>query len=214
VGELLGNLAEWIKQLIETLGYPGIVLVMALENVFPPIPSELVMPLAGFMAAEGTFNLGAVIVAGMIGSVIGALALYYLGLWANEPIIRAFVRRWGRYALISENDLDVSLSYFSRYGEAVIFFGRLIPIVRSLISVPAGMQRMPLPRFLLFTVIGTTIWSAILTIAGWMLEENYERVAGVVERYQSLVILLVVLAVAAFLYLRVVKPRLAAGGNT
>ncbi len=210
MGELLGNLAEWIKQLIETLGYPGIVLVMALENVFPPIPSELVMPLAGFMAAEGTFNLGAVIVAGMVGSVIGALALYYLGMWANEPIIRAFVRRWGRYALISERDLDVSLSYFSRYGEAVIFFGRLIPIVRSLISVPAGMQRMPLPRFLLFTVLGTTIWSAILSIAGWVLEENYERVAGVVERYQSLVILLVVLALAAFLYLRVVKPRLAA----
>jgi len=208
VAELLGNLAEWIKQLIETLGYPGIVLVMALENVFPPIPSELVMPLAGFMAAEGTFNLVGVIMAGMIGSVIGALVLYYLGLWANEPIIRAFVRRWGRYALISENDLDVSLSYFSRYGEAVIFFGRLIPIVRSLISVPAGMQRMPLPKFLLYTVIGTTIWSAILSIAGWVLQENYQRVAGVVERYQSIVILLVALAVAAFLYLRLIKPRL------
>lgn len=208
MGELLGNLAEWIKLLIETLGYPGIVLVMALENVFPPIPSELVMPLAGFMAAEGTFNLVAVIVAGMVGSVLGALILYYLGLWANEPIIRAFVRRWGRYALISENDLDVSLSYFSRYGEAVIFFGRLIPIVRSLISVPAGMQRMPLPKFLLFTIIGTTIWSAILSIAGWMLKENYTRVAGVVDRYQSLVLMLVVLAVAAFLYLRIIKPRL------
>lgn len=208
MGQLLGNLAEWIKQLIETLGYPGIVLVMALENVFPPIPSELVMPLAGFMAAEGTFNLVAVIIAGMLGSVIGALVLYYLGLWANEPIIRAFVRRWGRYALITENDLDVSLSYFSRYGEAVIFFGRLIPIVRSLISVPAGMQRMPLPRFLLFTVVGTTIWSAILSLAGWVLEENYERVAGIVERYQSLVLVLVALAVVAFLYLRVIKPRL------
>lgn len=208
MGDILGNLGAWIKQVIETLGYPGIVLVMALENVFPPIPSELVMPLAGFMANEGTFNLAGVIIAGMLGSVIGALVLYYFGAWANELVIRRFLRRWGRYAFLSENDLDVSLAYFSRHGELVIFFGRLIPIVRSLISIPAGMERMPLPKFLFYTVIGTTIWSALLSIAGWLLQENYEQVAGWVERYQSLVLLAVVLGAVAFLYLRVIKPRL------
>jgi membrane protein DedA with SNARE-associated domain len=165
------------------------------------------MPLAGFMANEGTFNLIAVIVAGMLGSVLGALILYYFGAWANELVIRRFIRRWGRYAFISENDLDVSLGYFHRHGEAVIFFGRLIPIVRSLISVPAGMDRMPLGKFLFYTVIGTTIWSGILSYAGWVLKENYALVAGYVERYQNLVIALVALGVLAFIYLRIIKPR-------
>jgi membrane protein DedA with SNARE-associated domain len=208
VGELLGGLGDLIRQIIETLGYPGIVLVMAAENIFPPIPSELVMPLAGFMAYEGRFNIVAVIIAGMIGSVIGALALYWLGAWANEAVIRRFVRRWGRYAFISEHDLDVTLGYFSRHGEAVIFFGRLIPIVRSLISIPAGMERMPLPKFLLFTVLGTTIWSAILSYAGWALRSQWELVLGYVKQYEYLVLALVALAVVAFLYMRVVKPRL------
>jgi len=206
VGELLGNLGELIRQIIETLGYPGIVLVMAAENVFPPIPSELVMPLAGFMANEGTFNIYGVIVAGMLGSVIGALVLYYLGAWANETVIRRFVRRWGRYAFISEDDLDVSLNYFTRYGEVVIFFGRLIPLVRSLISIPAGMAHMPLPKFLFYTVLGTTIWSALLSYAGWVLKENYEVVAGYVERYQSVVLMVLALAALVFVYLRVIKP--------
>lgn len=208
MGDVLSNLGEWIKGVIEALGYPGIVLVMALENVFPPIPSELVMPLAGFMANEGTFNLLGVIIAGMIGSVLGALILYYLGAWANELVIRRFIRRWGRYAFISENDLDVSLGYFHRHGEAVIFFGRLIPLVRSLISIPAGMDRMPMSKFLFYTVLGTTIWSAILSYAGWVLKENYEVVAGYVERYQSVVLALIALGVLAFVYLRIVKPRL------
>lgn len=208
MGDVLSNLGDWIKNVIETLGYPGIVLVMALENVFPPIPSELVMPLAGFMANEGTFSLLGVIIAGMIGSVLGALILYYFGAWANELVIRRFLRRWGRYAFVSESDLDVSLSYFHRHGEAVIFFGRLIPLVRSLISIPAGMDRMPMGKFLFYTVLGTTIWSAILSYAGWVLKENYEAVAGYVERYQSVVIGLIMIGILAFVYLRIVKPRL------
>lgn len=208
MGDILSNLGDWIKGVIETLGYPGIVLVMALENVFPPIPSELVMPLAGFMANEGTFNIFGVIIAGMIGSVLGALILYGFGAWANELLIRRFIRRWGRYAFISEDDLNVSLGYFRRYGQAVIFFGRLIPLVRSLISIPAGMNRMPLPTFLFYTVLGTTIWSAVLSYAGWVLKENYELVAGYVERYQSVVVALIVVGVLVFVYLRIVKPRL------
>lgn len=208
MGELLGGLGKFIQQIIETLGYPGIILVMAAENIFPPIPSELVMPLAGFMAYEGKFNIIAVIIAGMVGSVVGALALYWLGAWANETVIRRFVRRWGRYAFISEKDLDVTLGYFSRHGEAVIFFGRLIPIVRSLISIPAGMERMPLPKFLLFTVLGTTIWSAILSYAGWALRSQWNLVLGYVKQYEHVVLALVVLAVLVFLYMRVLKPRL------
>ncbi len=208
MGELFGDLVGLIQTVIRTLGYPGIVLIMAAENVFPPIPSELVMPFAGFMAREGSFNIMGVIAAGMLGSVLGALVLYWFGAWANEAVVRRFIRRWGRYAFISEDDLDVSLQYFNRHGEAVIFFGRLIPLVRSLISIPAGMDRMPLPRFLFYTVLGTTVWSAVLTYAGWLLRENYDIVARYVERYQSVVLLLITGAILLFLYMRIVKPRL------
>jgi len=213
VGDIFGRLGEWIQSVISTLGYPGIVLVMALENVFPPIPSELVMPLAGFLAREGEFTLWGVIVAGMVGSVLGALVLYYLGRWANEAVIRRFVRRFGRFLFISEQDLDRSLRVFHRHGEAVIFFGRLIPIVRSLISVPAACRPCPLPKFLLYTVLGTTIWSGILSYAGWLLQSQWERVGGVVEQYQSVVLVIVALAVAYFVYQRVIKPRMR-GGST
>ncbi len=209
MSDLIGRLGEAIQDIIRTLGYIGIVLVMAAENIFPPIPSELVMPLAGFMAREGTFNIWLVILTGMLGSVIGALVLYYLGAWANEAVIRRFVRRWGRYAFISENDLDVSLGYFNRYGEVVIFFGRLIPLVRSLISIPAGMNRMPLPKFLFFTMLGTTLWSAFLSFMGWILQANWELVVGYIEQYQRVVLVLIALAVLAFIYFRIVAPRLA-----
>jgi membrane protein DedA with SNARE-associated domain len=211
VGELVGRLGETIQEVIRAFGYIGIMLVMAAENLFPPIPSEMVMPFAGFMAREGSFDIWLVILAGMIGSVIGALALYYFGAWANETVIRRFVRRWGRYAFISENDLDVSLRYFNRHGELVIFFGRLIPLVRSLISIPAGMDRMPLPRFLFYTVLGTTLWSAMLAFLGWFLQANWGLVAGYIEQYQRVVLVLIALAVVIFLYFRVVAPRLRPG---
>lgn len=211
MGDILGRIGEWIQTVIETLGYPGIVFVMALENVFPPIPSELVMPLAGFIAREGRLNIYGVIIAGMIGSVLGALLLYYLGRWANETVIRRFIRRFGRFLFISEQDLDRSLSFFHRHGEAVIFFGRLIPIIRSLISVPAGMDGMPLPKFLFYTVLGTTIWSGVLSYAGWLLQSQWERVGGVVEQYQNVVLAIVALAVLFFVYRRVIKPRLGGG---
>jgi membrane protein DedA with SNARE-associated domain len=218
MGDILNNLRLFIEEVILGLGYPGIVLIMALENVFPPIPSELVMPFAGFLVGCQSANLATgcpaneftmlgVVLAGMVGSVLGALILYYIGLWADERVVRAFIRRYGRYLFISEDDLNTTLGYFSRHGEAVIFFGRLIPLVRSLISIPAGMQRMPLGKFLLYTSIGTALWSGILAYAGLYLGRNWESVVEVISQYQKLTLALIALAVLAFLYVRVVKPR-------
>jgi membrane protein DedA with SNARE-associated domain len=219
MGDLLNQLRLLIESVILALGYPGIVLIMALENIFPPIPSELVMPFAGFLVGCQSANLATgcpaneftmvgVVLAGMAGSVIGALVLYYIGLWADERIVRAFIRRYGRYMLISEADLNTALAYFSRHGEAVIFFGRLIPLVRSLISIPAGMQRMPLGKFLLYTSLGTALWSAILAYAGLFLGRNWETVVEVISQYQKVTLALIGLAVLAFIYVRVIKPRL------
>lgn len=192
MSELFSQLAETIQNIIETIGYPGIALVMFLENVFPPIPSELVMPFAGFLTVEGELNFIGVWIAGTIGSVLGAVVLYYLGWWAGEAVVRRFLQRYGRVVGVSEKDYDRALRFFDKYGEAIVFFGRLIPIIRSIISIPAGADRMPMPKFLLFTTLGAAIWTGILAYAGRALGENWEDVIGVVEQYQTITVIVIV----------------------
>lgn len=155
--EILEQGRVWLEQIITTLGYPGIILVMFLECIFPPIPSELMMPVAGFMVSQGHFSFSGIVLAGTVGSVLGALTLYYLGQRAGEPLIRIFIRRYGAYLLLAERDLNRVLDFFERYSEAVVFFGRFMPMIRSLISVPAGMNQMPIKRFLLFTALGAAL---------------------------------------------------------
>lgn len=199
MAEILDQLSEFIKEIIELLGYPGIALVMFAENIFTPIPSELVMPFAGFLVAdEGKFSMPGVIIAGTLGSLVGAIVIYYIGVWADEPIIRRFVRNYGRYFLVSEQDLDRVLNIFEKYGEIIIFVGRLIPIIRSLISLPAGMKRMPLGRFVVFTTLGAGIWTALLAYAGYILGENWEDVLGYVDQYQKVTLAVLIVAVLAF----------------
>ncbi len=198
MSELLQQLAEIIQQIITTLGYPGIAFVMFAENVFPPIPSELVMPFAGFVVAEGQLSFVGVWIAGVLGSVLGAVVLYYLGMWAGDTVVRGILRRYGRWLGTSESDYDRALRFFTRYGEWVVFFGRLIPLVRSIISIPAGAEHMPLPRFLLFTTLGSAIWSGLLAFAGMTLGENWEQVTGFVEQYQDVVVVALVLLTVLF----------------
>lgn len=199
MSNMLDQLAGIIQQIIMTLGYWGIGLIMFVENLFPPIPSELVMPFAGFVASkpDSGLNIWLVWLAGVIGTVLGAIALYYIGLYVGDPVVRAFLRRWGKWFTVSESDYDRALAFFGKYGMPVIFFGRLIPIIRSIISIPAGAERMPMGQFLLFTTIGSAIWSGILTYAGFLLGENWERVLEITDEYQTItVIVLGILFVA------------------
>jgi membrane protein DedA with SNARE-associated domain len=206
MSQLLDRLATIIQDIILALGYPGVALVMFTENVFPPIPSELIMPFAGFVAGRGDLNFVGVWIAGVIGSVLGAVVLYYIGRWAGDTLFRRFLRRYGKWFTISENDYDRALKFFDKYGYAVIFFGRLIPIIRSIISIPAGADHMPLPQFLLFTTLGSAIWSGVLAYAGMLLGENWHEVTAFIERYQDLtvvvLVVVVVLLVAWFIYAR------------
>ena len=214
MAELIEMVRHWIEFAVSSLGYPGIVLVMAIENIFPPIPSELVMPFAGFLVNSGRFTLWGVILAGMIGSVIGAVALYYIGLWADELIIRRFIRQFGRFFLLTEDDVDGALNFFSRYGEAAIFFGRLVPIVRSLISVPAGMQRMSLPKFLFYTMLGTTIWSGLLAYGGMILGQNWPTIMDWIKQYERVILVLVILGVVGFVIFRINQLRTRAAARS
>ncbi|MGH2355247.1 MAG: DedA family protein [Chloroflexota bacterium] len=207
MAELLEFLRVWIEQIITLLGYPGIAAVMLIENLFPPIPSEFVMPFAGFLAARGQLNFAGAVAAGTLGSVTGAVALYFVGLWAGEPLVRRFVRRYGRFWLLSEQDLDRTIRFFDRYGDAVVFFARIIPLVRSLISIPAGMSRMPLGKFLLFTTLGSAIWSGALAAAGLVLGENWDLIIGFVKQYERVILVAIVAGVLYFIYRRVMALR-------
>lgn len=194
MSNLLHDLIILVEEVITAIGYPGITLMMILENVFPPIPSEVVMPYAGFLAEEGKFNVLAVWASGTLGSVIGALILYYVGYWAEDHIIVGVVRRYGQWLMLTEADLEKALNWFDKHGEVVVFFGRLVPVVRSLISIPAGMDKMHLGRFLFFSTLGSSIWTGVLTYAGYMLGENWEDVVALVAEYQRVTIVIIGIA--------------------
>jgi membrane protein DedA with SNARE-associated domain len=159
--------------IIASTGYFGIVFLMFVENVFPPIPSEFIMPLAGFMAAEDKFSLLGVIVAGTLGSVLGALPFYYLGAKLGEERLKRFAERYGRWFTISPEDIDRADDWFDRHGAKAVLLGRIVPGIRSFISIPAGFNRMNLGSFLLFTTIGSSVWTSLLAGAGYLLGTNF-----------------------------------------
>lgn len=170
-------MTDWIKTVIGDLGYAAIVGLMFIENVFPPIPSELIMPFAGFMAAKGVYMFAGVVMAGVLGSVLGALPLYYLGDCMGEQRLKAWARRYGRWVAVSEGDVDKANSWFDKHGGKAVFFCRLVPGVRSLISIPAGSTGMNMTAFLTYTTLGTGLWTLLLASLGWLLGRQYERVS-------------------------------------
>lgn len=185
---MLDQIVQWAQDIITDAGYPGLIFIMFAENVFPPIPSEAVIPFAGFLAAtKDDFSLPGIIIASTIGALLGAIVLYYVGYFADEPIIRGFLRRYGRYFTVTESEFDRAMSLFDKYGNLIVLFGRLIPIIRSIISIPAGARKMPLPTFLFYTALGSSIWNFILAYAGMKLGENWEDVTHFVESYQGVV---------------------------
>jgi membrane protein DedA with SNARE-associated domain len=198
------DVVSWVIDLMETLGAPGAGIAIALENLFPPLPSELFLPLAGFTASQGKMNLVAAIIWTTAGSVAGALALYYLGALLGRDRIRAITRRM---PLMKLSDVDRTEEWFARHGKATVFFGRMVPIFRSLISIPAGVERMALPAFVLLTAAGSLIWNTALILAGYVLGANYH----VVEQYMGIVgkvvLGLVVLAVGFFVASRINQKK-------
>ena len=194
-------MSDWIIGLVEAGSYWGIVLLMTIENVFPPIPSELIMPLAGYLAARDHVTLWGAVLAGTAGSVLGALPLYWLGARIGSERIKRFADRHGRWLTISREDLERAEQWFDRRGWIAVFICRLIPGIRSLISVPAGVRRMNMALFLLVTTIGTGIWAALLGSVGYFLGRNYQEV----ERYVGWVSWTVIAALLAWYLYRVIR---------
>jgi len=202
--ENLNAIAAWAVTLMETLGGFGAGLAIALENLFPPLPSEVILPLAGFAAAQGTLGLIEVLIWTTAGSVAGALALYGIGAWLGRRRMYAIAERM---PLIKVADVERTEAWFGRHGSKAVFFGRMIPIFRSLISIPAGIERMPLLRFTLLTTAGSAIWNTIFVLAGYFLGANWHVVEEYAGVFQKVVIAVVVVAVAVWITLRVRQMR-------
>ena len=194
---------DWILSVIDGFGLPGLFGLMLLENVFPPIPSELVIPLAGFLAAQGAMALVPAFLSATAGATAGALLWYYAGHLIGRDRLRAFAARRGRWIGFTVEDLDAAERWFDRHGGKVVLFGRMVPGIRTFVSIPAGLAGMPLPRFLGLTVAGSAVWTALLLGAGYLLEAQYERVAAFVDPVSKGVIVLIVLG---YLW-QVLRPR-------
>ncbi len=176
---------EWIFSFMEEFGYIGIALIIALENLFPPIPSEIVLPFGGFLTTKTTLTVVGVVVASTIGSLLGAVILYWIGRIVNADKLEKFVDRWGHILRVSRKDVRSAEGWFIRYGGWTVFFCRLIPVVRSLISIPAGMSKMNFMTFILFSTAGTALWNTILVSIGAILGASWEDVLQYVDVYKN-----------------------------
>jgi membrane protein DedA with SNARE-associated domain len=200
----LTGIAEWATDLMDTLGAPGAGLAVALENLFPPLPSEIILPLAGFAASRGEMSLWSAIFWTTLGSVVGALALYYLGALLGRDRTRAIA---ARLPLVKLSDVDRTEAWFVQHGVKTVFLGRMIPIFRSLISIPAGIERMRLRTFLLCTALGSLIWNTVFVLAGYLLGENWHRVEEYAGLFQRVVIVVVVVVVGWFVLTRLLRSQ-------
>lgn len=194
---------EWVVAIVAAGGLLGVAFLMFAENILPPIPSELIMPLAGFAAAQGEMSFAGVLVAGTVGAVLGASFWKLLGRRVSREHLRAWTSRHGRWLTLEPEDLDRAMRLFERHGAITVFLGRLIPGVRTFISVPAGVARMSWPTFLIWTTLGTALWTAALAAAGYLLAAEYHRV----ERWIDPVSQMVLISVAAAYLVRLVRGR-------
>ena len=216
---LNGPVRDLVTQIYDAVGYLGVALWVAIESVIIPIPSELVLPFAGFLVGTGDavepltgqlWSYWLVVLAGTLGATVGALVAYAIGAWGGRPIIE----RWGRYLGITGADLDRAEAFFARYGDAASFFGRMVPVILSLVSFAAGVARMPLGRFVVFTFLGSLPFNALLVFAGVQLGANWESIGGVIKQFEYAILSVLVVVVVAWIWLRIIKPRRSARVGT
>jgi len=200
---LTNFLIDYFTLIIEKLGYLGIGILMTLESMVAPVPSEAVMPFAGFLWYDGKFTLWGIILASTLGSILGSLISYYIGAYGGRPLVKKF----GKYLLLNEHHLDKTEQFFQKYGDKTIFISRFIPIVRHLISIPAGVGRMRIGKFLLYTTIGAGLWNSFLAWLGFQLRDKWEVIRKYTEILDVLIVVAIALAIIYFIYQRKKRTR-------
>lgn len=190
---------NFLEEVINQFGYAAIVILIAVENIFPPIPSEVILTFGGFMTAAIDMTVTGVIIASTAGSVGGAVVLYYLGSILGAERMKRIVVKYGKWFRVTTNDVDKSYGWFNKYGSWTVFFCRFIPLIRSLISIPAGMSKMSMPKFLVLTTLGTFIWNTVLVNLGASVGENWEDIVQVMDVYANIAYAVIAVLVIAFL---------------
>ena len=200
--EILNNLVDFIISAISGSGYLGIFLLMIGESALIPIPSEVIMPFSGYLVSSGKFNAAYVILAGSFGNLVGSLIAYYIGF----KLGREFILRYGKYVLLRKSHLELTESYFKKYGDRSTFISRMLPAVRTYISLPAGVAKMNLKKFTIYTLIGSIIWNSALTYIGMKLGEEWKNILHYSNYFDGVVIIGAIIAIALFLKSRRNKP--------
>lgn len=189
---------DWLVNLITAIGYPGVMLSMFIESFFAPIPSEIILPFSGFVASSGSLNIYLVILLASLAAYLGSLPFYLIGRWGKDKV-DVFLRKYGKYLFIKEEDLDKGYDIFNKHGKKMVFFGRLIPIIRTVISFPAGVADMSFALFSLYTFAGTLIWSSILAGAGYLLGDNWDAISIYVSKYEKIILVILIVIAALFI---------------
>lgn len=197
---MLELLAGFIINIISTSGYLGIFVLMAVESALIPLPSEVTMPFSGSLVALGKFNLIMTAIAGSLGNLAGSLAAYALGFWGQENVVRQVIKKYGRYFLISEHEFERAEKWFRKYGDAVVFASRLMPVIRTFISLPAGIAKMNLKKFIIYTTAGSFLWSLFLSYIGMVLGRNWNVLGGYFHKFDLLIVFIMVITVCSYIY--------------
>lgn len=206
---MIQSIIDWLVNAISTIGYPGVFISVFLESFFAPIPSEIILPFSGFVASSGKMSLVLVIIIATVAAYLGSLPFYFIGRWGEKPVIN-FINKYGKYLFIQQKDVDKVFGAFDKYGKGVVFFGRLIPMIRTLISFPAGVAKMQFARFSMYTLFGSLTWNILLTYAGYQLGDHWSVVSKWIEKYQNVILVLIIIAVLLYI-IRGIKSRRCAG---
>lgn len=204
---MIPNIVNWMTEIMESLGYLGVTIAVFLETVFPPIPSAFIQPFSGFVASRSEQSLILIILAATVGSYLGTVPFYFLGLW-GEDIVNKFLYKYGKYLFIDTDEVDKAYEFFDKHGHIIILTGRLIPLVRTVISFPAGVAKMPFMKFTFYTLLGGAIWSTTLSTAGFLLGERWEIILVWLEQYETLSIILMILSVFAYFGYKIVSKKI------
>lgn len=207
---ILETIVLWVIATIGTMGYPGVFLLMAIESALIPIPSEVIMPFSGFLVSQGKFNLWIVILVGALGNLAGSWTAYALGYYGEKRLVRRLVVKYGKFILLTEEEFDNSIKLFNKYGQWTAAISRVLPAIRTVISLPAGIAKLPFWKFSALTFFGSLIWSAFLTLAGVKLGENWESIRPLFRKFDFLIIILAIILAGAYVYIKLSKRKLSA----
>lgn len=200
INNMLESISQWVIDFISTLGYPGIIITMAIESALIPLPSEIIMPFSGYLVSTGKFNLHLVALSGAVGNVIGSLIAYGIGFWGHERLVRRFLRKYGKWILHTEEDLDDAEKLLHKYKDLVVLGTRVLPGIRTVISLPCGIAKLPLLRFTVLTFIGSLIWSYFLAWIGLIMGENWDSLGPYFHKVDAFIVVIILALGGWYIY--------------